>query len=212
MDPKTGATNVTYTSVDRPEARSWREWFAENRGGRVGLIGQAFDRSSVRLAAGAGPFDRVEVWPTARNVLAPHVTVVLTTGDVRITGGSVLAQRSLLHDGRRWWERLGVGWDLEVVQATPLRSATMTWAGGSSQYAAGGPRSRVLQVMLPHWLLFLLGFPLPAMAYARWQRTRGRRRRGECLACGYDRRATPAAAPCPECGTLPVSVEPSAAA
>ncbi len=37
----------------------------------------------------------------------------------------------------------------------------------------------------------------------RFIRRAHRRRRGLCLACAYDRRATPAGAPCPECGALP---------
>jgi hypothetical protein len=41
---------------------------------------------------------------------------------------------------------------------------------------------------------------VPGLAFAEFLRIRGRRRRGECLACGYDLRETPER--CPECGNL----------
>lgn len=47
---------------------------------------------------------------------------------------------------------------------------------------------------LPWWLLF--STPV-------WIRDFRRKRRGQCTRCAYDLRATPADAPCPECGVSP---------
>src|SRR5207245_2607799 len=53
----------------------------------------------------------------------------------------------------------------------------------------------------PFWMLALLGSLLPlvrlVMAVRRWRAVR----RGHCVVCGYDLRATPDR--CPECGTIP---------
>ena len=202
-DPKTGVARTSFTFTDEPEAVSWGEWFAENRRGRIVLVGQRYEEDSVRVAAGAGPFESVEVRPSAMTPRMLRARIELRTAASFTVGFNVSAQRDLTY-GLQWWERLGVGWEREIIPATPLRVATAASPNGlPSKYVAGGPASRAVQAMVPHWLLLLLGFPLPAVAYARWQRTRGRRRRGECLACGYDRRATPGGDPCPECGTVP---------
>jgi hypothetical protein len=49
------------------------------------------------------------------------------------------------------------------------------------------------------WCLGLLA----ALQYATWPRTKQyyRRKRGQCLNCGYDLRSSPDR--CPECGTVP---------
>jgi hypothetical protein len=63
----------------------------------------------------------------------------------------------------------------------------------------GGMRS----VFAPAWLLALAAALLPAWHLPREWRGRTtdrRRRRGQCLSCGYDLRATPDR--CPECGLV----------
>ena len=68
------------------------------------------------------------------------------------------------------------------------------------------PPLRVMIVMIPHWLLLLLLLVLPTMRFARFRRQRNRLRKGLCLRCGYDLRASPER--CPECGMpVPTGVE-----
>ncbi len=55
---------------------------------------------------------------------------------------------------------------------------------------------------LPHWCPLGMGMILPALRGRSWLKQwhlRRRARRGLCITCGYDLRATPAR--CPECGT-----------
>jgi len=59
-------------------------------------------------------------------------------------------------------------------------------------YAAG-------YVVIPIWAIVLAILIPTALLWGRDVR-RVIRRRGQCLGCGYDRRATPAGAVCPECG------------
>ena len=67
--------------------------------------------------------------------------------------------------------------------------------------AYGGPESRYTMLIVPHWFLALAS-ALPALWFARraWRDRRRwqRHQRGQCIACGYDLRGTPAS--CPECG------------
>ena len=60
-----------------------------------------------------------------------------------------------------------------------------------------------LKVVLPPWLLLLLGLVLPAFWLRGWWRRRFARRPGLCPHCGYDLRATPGR--CPECGAASAS-------
>jgi hypothetical protein len=53
---------------------------------------------------------------------------------------------------------------------------------------------------LPYWFLFALTAPAPLVMAVRRRRRRRRREKGQCLACGYDLRATPER--CPECGAF----------
>jgi hypothetical protein len=67
------------------------------------------------------------------------------------------------------------------------------------------------RLYFPHWSLAAIAGILPSMWFWRWRRERVRRKRGRCLNCGYDLRASPER--CPECGASPPhnpSLEPSA--
>ena len=55
--------------------------------------------------------------------------------------------------------------------------------------------------VIPHFLLLVVAGIIPVLVVAHHQVTIGRRRkRGLCLSCGYDLRATPGR--CPECGSV----------
>ncbi len=55
------------------------------------------------------------------------------------------------------------------------------------------------RVVVPWWFVFALTALYPAWRLSRWSIRHRRRRRGECVHCGYDLRASSGAA-CPECG------------
>jgi hypothetical protein len=57
-----------------------------------------------------------------------------------------------------------------------------------------------VMVAVPHWALLPVGLPFFAAYVTRVARLRRRRRRGWCLACGYDLRGATGDR-CPECGT-----------
>jgi hypothetical protein len=58
-------------------------------------------------------------------------------------------------------------------------------------------------VAVSYWLVAILSAVIPATWLLGWRGRRRRRRHamGQCVACGYDLRATPER--CPECGALP---------
>ncbi len=56
------------------------------------------------------------------------------------------------------------------------------------------------EVWVPHWFLILLFGAMPGRKIYRWQRSRRRRKRGLCEACGYDMRGS--GEQCPECGRI----------
>lgn len=57
-----------------------------------------------------------------------------------------------------------------------------------------------VHLSVPHWFLLLLTLPVPTYRLAAWGRRRRRARRGLCVSCGYDLRASGGAGRCPECG------------
>jgi hypothetical protein len=62
---------------------------------------------------------------------------------------------------------------------------------------------RVFMVACPYWLPALALLVLPVLRARSWRRDRLRMRRGLCVRCAYDLRATPER--CPECGAVPRS-------
>jgi hypothetical protein len=80
--------------------------------------------------------------------------------------------------------------DDSVYALAPLR-----FAGFSFNWH--GPDYTIAFVGVPLWLV-LVACALPVMA--KRLRARGRQKRGYCLRCGYDLRATPGQ--CPECGNV----------
>lgn len=96
-------------------------------------------------------------------------------------------------EGWKDWSIVGFGWR--------LRNYECQYSTG--QVATFQSTRRNVEVTIPYYLLILLGLVLcypPLRAAIVNRRLGGRRRRGECLACGYDRRSLGADVPCPECG------------
>jgi hypothetical protein len=95
----------------------------------------------------------------------------------------ILSHKSLnqsytpVHETERRWGMLG----FNCFQAAP----TSSWVGTTF-------------VTVPHWFLAMVPWLVPAMRWAYRRPRERRRRRGMCVACGYDLRGTPAR--CPECG------------
>jgi hypothetical protein len=76
------------------------------------------------------------------------------------------------------------------------------WRFGDFGWYATGPAGATSRVFsLPLWMLMaLVGTPC-WLALGRAARTLRRRRRGQCVRCGYNRRGLATDSPCPECGT-----------
>jgi hypothetical protein len=75
---------------------------------------------------------------------------------------------------------------------------------GTSEFGTHGRRHTVVRfVIFPWWLVIVMFCAAPVWAAARWLvrfPSELRRRRGLCVKCGYDLRATESGK-CPECGT-----------
>lgn len=91
------------------------------------------------------------------------------------------------------------GWDDWVVAGFgryraefSTRNATVEWPAGTRVVSEG--------FTIPFYLPLLLGLALCYSPLRAVIVKRRRGRRGECLACGYDRRSLAADQPCPECG------------
>jgi hypothetical protein len=65
------------------------------------------------------------------------------------------------------------------------------------------PEGTTQIVVVPYWMIVVVTLLLPLRAGVTGLRLRRRRRRGLCLACGYDLRGTTDR--CPECGTVAAS-------
>ena len=106
-----------------------------------------------------------------------------------------------------------VVWDYEsraahadsVVGFDLLAKLGLSFNRSSGTDPAGRVSGTSMSVHVTYVLLMVLALPVPLMAlHRRWQRRR-RTRRGACLTCGYDLRATPDR--CPECGSTNLDFE-----
>jgi hypothetical protein len=89
---------------------------------------------------------------------------------------------------------------LLVAPLVPLAIATsmvLVWHAG---FTAMLWRIGLLQWELAAWAVYLAIFFLTWRTVAKRSLIRQRTRAGQCVACGYDTRATPER--CPECGTV----------
>jgi hypothetical protein len=146
-------------------------------------------------------------------------------GAVRIFSGSgsylLEIWQSLLKSPNAVSPVPGTGWRLRPRRSSPISPAGIAKGAQESLEFAGVGRYRISFVVAPHqrhgvvvWLIphsyLLTLFSLPpglylTLAARRGLRRRSRRRRGLCLDCGYDLRATPGR--CPECGRGPATSE-----
>ena len=92
-----------------------------------------------------------------------------------------------------------------------LRSnGRFTYNRASADFALPGFRFVDGEANVAHWLASLLTFPLPVLALFRWVYRSKRYAAGQCVACGYDLRASTDR--CPECGApVPEPIVPAAA-
>lgn len=93
-------------------------------------------------------------------------------------------------DGSRLWKQLGFLLKVQPHDAFSIFPDKWHFALGA-----------------PHWTVAILSLILPFMRLRRWRIGCRRARRGQCLQCGYDLRATadfsgPRHARCPECGAM----------
>ena len=201
--PTTGEAFEAFIKADPPAGGAWAVTFVENRRGRLVVLGQSIDPADAVGVAGADPVEW-EFLPDLREPRRPRTIVRAAYGDLigRHEAGPASA-RDPSANPRSSAERVGFGWYQRTWPSSPARVTAWEpwgeWRVRRMDGPTGGPMPEVWHAMLPHWFLLLIALPLPAVAFARWRRTRGRRRRGECLACGYDLRAA-VDGRCPECG------------
>jgi len=110
--------------------------------------------------------------------------------------------RFALHTGHMRYYPPGTGFHCSVLGfrffayrgAESIRAARYAFDGESGQ----------CELLVPHWFLAAIAAILPGLRLARMHRHHRRRRRGMCVNCGYDLRATKNR--CPECG-MPCKLE-----
>jgi hypothetical protein len=135
---------------------------------------------------------------------------------VSFGGGSVQLLRSHKGIEQAWpvgWSDTAGPMELssagQLAGATDVRLAGFRYFDSPRRYSTTGPVQYwtfgFRYVTVPAWFpVLLLGTPSTWWLLRRLNRAR-RARAGQCLACGYDLRATPGR--CPECGTTaPTSV------
>jgi hypothetical protein len=86
------------------------------------------------------------------------------------------------------WKR----WGFDVAYTPAARGLLDTY---------GGVPTNFNDIAIPYWFITsLVTLPLPLLMIFKWRTRRVRLRRGQCVRCGYDLRASNGR--CPECGTM----------
>jgi hypothetical protein len=143
-----------------------------------------------------------------------HVAVLEEGKPARLRGykarsyhGHLFFSRIECDDDSGIYERSELGWRVKIESAArisfPHTQNAIERLGFMAGTEGGPPVNpwRQTYAFVPHWAVLLL---LGALSAPLWvqvrRRTRARRRAalGQCVACGYDIRATPGR--CPECG------------
>jgi hypothetical protein len=90
----------------------------------------------------------------------------------------------------------------EPAESAGYMKSTWFWYAGL-QGVDVAPRGSwsVRDLRIPHWWFILATLVIPWCALRSHRLQAGRKRKGLCLNCGYDLRATPGR--CPECGAVP---------
>lgn len=98
-------------------------------------------------------------------------------------------------------------WYISVMRDGAVHKHYLHVSTGSVHYAYWSPTSgdALIRFHVESWKLFAVIISPPVFwiwkVIANMWRTGCRRKKGACLECGYDLRATPKQ--CPECGTIP---------
>jgi hypothetical protein len=101
------------------------------------------------------------------------------------------------HEG--WWCSPGpVGF--RTVHLWPSRTYPLADAYRKPQ----GPSTWGWSISLPLWMPAAVGVMVAGWGGTMARRLRGRRLRGDCIGCGYDRHGLAADAKCPECGMVTI--------
>jgi len=94
------------------------------------------------------------------------------------------------------WRRFGI----EIAPTTTISNYSFTFNSGGKDVTMLMPL-RYWELAIPYWMLAILAAVIPILRLPAIIKRRIRRRKGRCIVCGYDLRATPDR--CPECGTMP---------
>ena len=130
------------------------------------------------------------------------------SGSTAILAGGTLYVRHITSPAP-WWHAVPLSYEgskprggSAFVPATTLQVDVIGFGFNHSRGTSDGSPFVETWVIVPLWAVSLVTAVLPAQWLARRMRLRRRARRGQCLACGYDLRASPER--CPECGTVPI--------
>ncbi len=138
-------------------------------------------------------------WDTIIHPVTPRKCIYLTSLSGWVRAGSVSLDPGfgpLTPYDRNGWVWLGLG-----TLPAPYMSSVKHLGGliliCNFRFASGDIRG----IALPHWLICLLLFAYPTVAFIRGPLRRYRRRKpGLCIKCGYNLTGNESGV-CPECGT-----------
>lgn len=136
-------------------------------------------------------FEETFCWTSLSEEAATEVRIVFFSG----RWSTEVSTHTGLSRLWRWTE--GLGWRTKY-QAPDVRSPWYWGIVDLRYFAHNGPRLHLRGLIVPLWIpMLLLAFPKVVSTYRTRERRR-RLRRGLCIHCGYDLRASPGR--CPECG------------